>query len=382
MSKEPQHQPIDKHTSDKPPKMIKYFHALIKANASDLHLKAGSVPHIRVKSLIRATQADLLKPEEIAEMAYELMTPKQIDYFEEHGSIDLAYQLKDSDRFRINVFRQRGNISMAIRRVSAEIPNFKALHLPDSIERIAKVQQGLVLISGATGSGKTTTIASMIEYINNTRPCHIVTIEDPIEYIFTDKKAIISQREIGIDVDNFDLALKYLMREDPDIVLIGEMRDVETFQAALQAAETGHLVMGTVHASTAAQTVGRILDLIGPKNRDAFRQSLAHNLQAIICQKLLPSVHKGLDRVPAVEVMIASPMVRQLIEDERDGDLGDAIRASETMGMQSFTKSLLELIEQDYIDPQVAYDVAPNADELKMMLKGISTKHAGLIGRG
>ncbi len=382
MSKEPQHQPIDKNTSDKPPKMIKYFHALIKANASDLHLKPGAVPHIRVKSLIRATQADLLKPEEIAEMAYELMTPKQIDYFEEHGSLDLAYQLKDSDRFRINVFRQRGNISMAIRRVSAEIPDFKALHLPDSIERIAKVQQGLVLISGATGSGKTTTIASMIEYINNTRPCHIVTIEDPIEYIFTDKKAIISQREIGIDVDNFDLALKYLMREDPDIVLIGEMRDVETFQAALQAAETGHLVMGTVHASTAAQTVGRILDLIGPKNRDAFRQSLAHNLQAIICQKLLPSVHKDLDRVPAVEVMVASPMVRQLIEDERDGDLGDAIRASETMGMQSFTKSLLELIEQDYIDPQVAYDVAPNADELKMMLKGISTKHAGLIGRG
>jgi twitching motility protein PilT len=381
------HQPIDKRDEEANDRgkvkmrLQKYFEAMIKQDASDLHLKPNTVPHIRIRAIIRSTQADVLSPAEIATMAHELMTEKQWNFFEEHGNVDVAHELEGSDRFRINIYRQRGNVAIAVRRVSRKIPDFETLHLPPSIETIAQAQQGLVLLSGASGSGKSTTIASMLDYINKTRPCHIVTIEDPIEYLFDDKKAIVSQREIGIDVESFETALRYLMREDPDLVLIGEMRDHETFTAALQAAETGHLVFGTVHASTAGQTVGRILDLIGPENRDVFRQSLAYNLRAIVCQKLLPSIAKGFDRVPAVEILLANPSVHQLIEEQREVELIDLIRASEGAGMQTFTKSLLELIEKEFIDPQVAYDAAPNPDELKMALKGITASRSGLISR-
>ena len=328
-----QRQPIDARdqhveTGDEgAPKLEKYLRALVKAGASDLHLKANAVPHIRVRATVMPTQAGPLAPEEIAEMAYELMNEKQRQFFEEHGNIDVAYELEASDRFRINVYRQRGYVAIAVRRVSREIPDFESLHLPPAVAKIADAQQGLVLLSGGSGTGKSTTIAAMIEHVNKTRPCHIITLEDPIEYLFEDKKAIISQREIGIDVESFETALRYLMREDPDLVLIGEMRDHETFTAALQAAETGHLVYGTAHASTAAQTIGRILDLVGPENRDIFRQALAHNLQAIVCQKLLPSVAEGIDRIPAVEILVMNPTVRQLIEEKRELELTDLISA-------------------------------------------------------
>ncbi len=363
------------------PKLERYFHAMMKANASDLHLKPGAIPHVRIRTAICPTQADPVTASEITEMADQLFSQKQMQFFDEHGNIDVAYELPGSDRFRISAYSQRGQMAMAIRRVSREIPNFETLHLPAILKNISDQQQGLILLSGGSGTGKSTTIAAMIEHINDTRPCHIITIEDPIEYLFVGKKAIISQREIGIDVDNFETALKYLMREDPDVVLIGEMRDKETFTAALQAAETGHLVLGTVHASTASQTVGRILDLIGPENRDIYRQSLANNIRAIICQKLLPSVAKEIDRIPAVEILITNPSVRQLIEEGRELELPEIIKSHEHDGMQTFTTSLLQLIEKDHIDPQVAYDAAPNVDELKMMLKGISSSHSGIIGR-
>jgi len=383
----PVHQPIDKHEqlpeAEQPGelKLQKYFLAMVKADASDLHLKPGSVPHIRVRSVIHPTQAGPLSSQDIAEMAAELMTKEQATFFEQTGCIDVAHELKGSDRFRINIYRQRGKIAMSIRRVLREIPDFKTLNLPSVLEDIAKHQQGLILLSGASGSGKSTTIAAMIEYINRTRPCHIVTVEDPIEYLFDEKKAIISQREIGIDCESFEVALKYLMREDPDVVLIGEMRDHDTFTAALQATETGHLVFGTVHASTAPQTIGRIMDLIGPESRDVVRRALAYNLRAIICQKLLPSVAKGIDRVPATEVLVSNPVVRQLIYEDREDELHELIRASEKEGMQSFTRSLLRLIENDLIDPRLAYEVAPNPEELKMEMKGITASQSGLIGR-
>jgi twitching motility protein PilT len=376
------HQPIDQHDqhSDRhgapAPKLEKYFKAMIKLGGSDLHLKPGAVPHIRVKSMIRPTQTPPLHPDEIEQMANEVMTEKQQQYFRENGNIDVAHELKDSDRFRINIYRQRGNVAIAVRRVSRSIPDFESLCLPKSLEILAREHQGLVLLSGATGSGKSTTIASMLQYINDTRACHIVTIEDPIEYLFEDSKAIVSQREIGIDVQDFQTALKYLMREDPDVVLIGEIRDHETFQAALQASETGHLVFGTVHASTAAQTIGRILDLTSAESRDLVRQSLAFNLKGIVCQKLLPSISDKVDRVPAVEVMIMNPSIRQMLEDGREMEISEIIRSQDNM--QSFTQSLLKLIENEYIDPRVAYEVAPNAEELKMMMKGISAGHSGL----
>ena len=377
-------QPIDplaQHERAKEPRLNKLFRFLVKQEASDLHLKAGAPPHIRIRGDMRATTSPPLTAAEIEEMALEMLSTKQTTHLEEHGSIDVAYELEGSDRFRINIYRQRGQLSLAARRVTRNIPDFTKLNLPPVLSQIADAEQGLVLLAGITGSGKSTTIASMLEYINQRRACHIVTVEDPIEYLYVDKKALINQREIGIDVESFESALKYLMREDPDVVLIGEMRDHETFQAALQASETGHLVFGTVHASTAGQTISRILDLFPEASRDLVRQSLAYNLRAIVCQKLLPCLDENVDRIPSVEIMLASPMVRQLIEEGRDSELIDVIKGSEQEGMQDFTKSLLDLIERDLIDPRVAYAVAPNADELKMRMKGINSGHSGLIGR-
>jgi len=378
-------QPIDEHLTarkaQRPPRLETFFRGLTKAGASDLHLKAGAPPHIRIRTLIRPTKGEAMTSAEIEEMALELMSDKQKAFFQENGSIDLAYEIEGGDRFRINVYRQRGYVAIAVRRVTREIPDFAALHLPPAIQKVADEHQGLVLLSGPTGCGKSTTIAAMIEYINKTRPCHVVTVEDPIEYLYEDKKALVNQREISIDVPNFDSALKYLMREDPDVVLIGEMRDHETFQAALQASETGHLVFGTIHASSAPQTIGRILDLFAPDARDRVRQSLTSNLRAIICQKLLPCIAPGIDRIPAVEIMLTNPSVRQLIEEARESELPDVIRSHEKDGMLTFTTHLLELIESEQLDPKVAYEVAPNVDELKMRMKGISASRSGLLGR-
>jgi len=371
----------DKDTAGNGKTLEKYFRAMIKANASDLHIKAGAPPNVRIQTHIRPTRSDPLSAQEIEAMAVELMSETQRRFFATHGSIDLAHELAGADRFRINIYRQRGNISIAVRRVTREIPDFEHLNLPPVIQEISQESHGLVLVSGATGSGKSTTIAAILEQINKTRPCHIVTIEDPIEYLYEDKKALVNQREIGIDVESFESALKYLMREDPDVILIGEMRDRDTFHAALQASETGHLVFGTVHASSAAQTIGRVLDLFPTDARDLVRQTLAFNLRAIICQTLLPCLAKGIDRVPAVEVLRSNPTVRQLIEEVRESEIPDAIRSHEREGMQTLNRSLLELIQKDYVDPKVAYEAATNPDELKMLMKGISASRAGLMGR-
>ena len=373
--------PLDAGKGAAPPRMEKYFEAMGKHDASDLHIKPGQPPHFRIRSKIRSTRNGALSAEETAAMAYELMTAKHRKTFEDLGSVDVAYEVPDGDRFRTNIFRQRGNIAMSIRRVTREIPSFEEINLPASIEQIAHVHQGLVLLAGPTGCGKSTTIAAMIDSINRARACHIVTIEDPIEYLFEDKKALVSQREIGVDVESFEVALKYLMREDPDVVLIGEMRDRDTFQSALQAAETGHLVFGTVHASSAGQTINRILNLFPSEDRPAYRQTLAANLRAVICQLLMPSVAEGVDRVPAIEILRSNPTVRQLIEEERDSELLDVIRAGQREGMLSFSRSLMDLIENNYIDPKTAYEYAPNVEELKMLMKGIAAGQSGLIGR-
>lgn len=363
-------------------RLEQYFGAMCKAGASDLHFKTGSPPYIRVKSEITAVRGEALSAEEIEDMVCTLMTEQQRARYLELGQIDLAHELPGSDRFRINVYRQRGTPAVAVRRVTKDIPDFEALHLPQVMQTIAQGRQGLVLLSGPTGCGKSTTIAAMLQYINKTRPCHIVTIEDPIEYLYEDSKALINQRALGIDVMSFESALRGLMREDPDVVLIGEMRDRETFQAALQVSETGHLVFGTVHASTASQTIGRILDLFPHESRNLVRQSLAFNLRAIVCQRLLASVADGIDLVPAVEVILTNPSVRQYILEDRDAELPDVIRTHEHDGMRSFTQSLLELIEKDLVDPRVAYEAAPNVDELKMLLKGITPGQGGLVSRG
>ncbi|MCK4626082.1 MAG: PilT/PilU family type 4a pilus ATPase [Phycisphaerae bacterium] len=379
-------QPIDRHADDGKrdsgkPRLHEYFRAMSKEGASDLHLKADAAARLRLGTKIIPVKGKPLSGDEIAAMAEEILDERQRAFFAEIGSIDVAEELEGADRFRINIYRQRGKVSIAVRRVSRLIPSFGELNLPPQIRSIAENISGVVLVAGITGSGKSTTIAAMIEHINQTRPCHVVTIEDPIEYLYTDKKALINQREVGIDVPDFASALKYLMREDPDVVLIGEMRDRETFAAALQAAETGHLVFGTIHSSGAAQTIGRILDLFDADSRDLIRQSLGFNLRAIICQRLLPCLAKGIDRVPAVEILLNNPSARQMIEEKRDAELSEVIRSGEHEGMQDFTASLLELIEKDYVDPKVAYEAAPNPDELKMRLKGISASRTGMRGR-
>lgn len=366
--------PVDDYKERKADeKFIKYLKAVVDLDASDLHLKAGSPARVRVTGRMRPTKGEALTNEQIENMVLPMLNDPQKQYLREHGAVDLAYELEGSDRFRINIFRQRGRLSLAARRVPRIIPEFEDLHLPPIVKQIAEYHQGLVLVSGITGSGKSTTLAAMLEHINRNRSCHIVTIEDPIEFLFDDKKAFINQREIGIDVSSFDDALRFLMREDPDVVLIGEMRDKETFTAALRAAETGHLVFATVHASSTYQTITRILELFTAEERNLARQSLCFNLRAIISLKLMASIGQGIDRIPAAEIMLVTATVRKALEDARDADIADIIRTSQSEGMQDFNSSLLELINKELVDPRVAYDYSTNPDELKMRLKGISS---------
>ncbi len=359
-------------------KIAKYFEAMIKVDASDLHLKSGLPPHMRIHTKIRSLSAPALSNGQITAMVEELMTEQERAFFSEHGNVDLAYELPDSDRFRVNLYLQRGKAAVAVRRVTRDIPDFESLHLPPIIEKIANLRQGLILVSGPTGSGKSTTIASMIEYINQRRRCHILTLEDPIEYLYESKKALINQREIGLDVPDFQSALKYLVREDPDVVQVGDLRDHDTFHATMQVAETGHMVFATVHASGAAQTIGRMLDLFEVESRHRIRQLLCFNLAAIISQRLLLSVAKGVSRVPATEVLVMSPDVRKFISEDRDTELVDAMRSHELEGMHTFATNLCELIETGMVHPEAAYAVAPNPDELRMLVKGISTSRVGL----
>jgi twitching motility protein PilT len=365
--------------SEHEPQLNKYFKAAIKTQASDLHLKVGQPPKLRIYGDLKNTKGEVMNEQRIEDLVFEILSPAQKEFFLDHGTLDFAYEIKHQDRFRINIFRQRGAISLAARRVSSKVPPFESLNLPMVVRNIAETGQGLVLVVGPTGCGKSTTIASMIDHINQIRSCHIVTIEDPIEYLFKDGKSIISQRAIGIDVKDFEEALKYMMRQDPDVVLIGEMRDAETVQAGMRAAETGHLVFATLHSANASQTIQRLLDLFPPNERDLVRQTMGLALKAIISQVLLPCIKENIDRIPAVEILIANTVVRKLITESREADLPTVIKSSLNEGMQDFTYSLCEMIKDGSIDPKDAYLYAPNIEELKMALKGIRTTASGIL---
>ncbi|MDZ7615924.1 MAG: PilT/PilU family type 4a pilus ATPase, partial [Patescibacteria group bacterium] len=282
-------------------------------------------------------------------------------------------------RFRVNVLQQMGRVGLVARRVNNKIPSFKNLYLPEGLENLCKFSQGMILLAGITGSGKSTTIASMLDWINHNYRKHILTLEDPIEFVFTEDKCLINQREIGMDVKDFTIGMKHAVREDPDIILVGEMRDRETFETAIQAAETGHLVFGTIHASTAASTIGRILDLFPEAMHPALRSALAFNMKAIVAQKLLPSIMEGVGRVPTCEIMTFSPTIRKLLLNEQDDKLSDAIRIGKEEGMQDFTMSLKDLVMRDMIDRATAFEVAPNPESLKMALKGIELREPGIL---
>jgi len=374
-------QPItQKLARDKTPAIDKYFKAAIKSQSSDLHLKGGESPRLRSGGHLRQTNVEPLTEEIMEEMVFEILSPSQKEFFMQNGALDFAYDMGGTDRFRVNIFRQRGNISLAARRVSSVIPKFETLHLPPVVNKISEIHQGLVLVTGVTGSGKSTTIASMLDAINKSRACHIITIEDPIEFVYKDQKALVSQREVGIDVTSFDDALRSLMREDPDVVLIGEMRDYTTLSAGLKAAETGHLVFATLHSTDAYQTVTRMLDLTPQIERHMIRQALVGNLRAIVSQRLLPTIRKDIPRVPAVEVLLVNASARKLIAEEREIDLPTVIKSSYADGMVDFTESVRQLVEKEFIDLKIAYAYATNPEELKMALKGIRTGASSILG--
>ena len=364
----------------KEPEVNKLFRAVMKHEGSDLHLKAGLPPMMRHRGVIKKMDLPPLMQEHMEKLLLPIMSEKSKKVFEDDGGADFAHVIgNDECRFRVNILKQRGKWSLVARRVTNKIPTFTDLHLPPSIEKLCHYDQGMVILAGVTGSGKSTTIASMLNYINEHEQVHILTIEDPIEYVFTDKKAVINQREVYIDVVDWHVALKHAVREDPDVILVGEMRDRDTFEAGIHAAETGHLVFGTIHASSAPSTISRILDLFPADLHNAIRQALAFNLKAVVAQKLLRSIVPGVQRVPTNEIMIINPTIRDLILKSEDKKLADAIRIGFLEGMLDFTESLRLLVETNYIDKATALEVAPNPDALKMALKGIKVSAPGIL---
>ena len=360
----------------------KIFRALVKIEGSDLHMKVGQPPMVRTRGELKALNRPPIDSEEMVRLLLPMMDERNLVIFEEEGGADFSHTI-DVDgtrwRFRVNMLKSLGNIGLVARRISNFIPDFRGLFLPDSIESLCHYDQGMVLLAGVTGSGKSTTIGSMLNYINTLYRKHILTLEDPIEFIFTEDKCLINQREVGQDVKDFEIGMKHAVREDPDIILVGELRDEETFMTAIHAAETGHLVFGTIHASSASTTIGRILDLFPEEMHGAIRAAIAFNMKGIVAQKLLKTIRPDVPRVPTCEVMTFSPMIRKLVLEGDDHKLPDAIRIGEEDGMQDFTMSLKGLIDDELIDRPTAFAVAPNKDALKMALKGIDVKAPGIL---
>ncbi|HVX85596.1 MAG TPA: PilT/PilU family type 4a pilus ATPase [Phycisphaerae bacterium] len=348
----------------------KFFKSVVVNDGSDLHLKSEVVPRIRVHGDLVYMKTDPIDPADMDSMIEEMLNPEQLHHFREHGTLDLAYAINKVDRFRVNIFRQRGTTSLVARRINPKIPNYKDLGIPEIFSKVAEVEQGLVILAGITGSGKSTTIAAMLGQINDSKAVHIVTLEDPIEFSYLDNKSIINQREIGLDVDSWEAGIRAMMREDPDVILIGEMRDRNTFQAAITAAETGHLVFSTIHASSAPGTITRILELFPKEQHDNIRQALAANIVCVAFQKLVPGIKRK--RVPVVEVMLNSPSVRKYILEEREAELASIIRKEKGTGSIDFNEMLAEYVLSEQITSKEALLASPNPDELRMRMKGIS----------
>ena len=360
----------------------KLFRALVKLEGSDLHLKVGRPPIVRKDGALKELSRGPINREEMVRLLFPMMDKRNRGIFEAEGGADFAHIVNvdgEDWRFRVNMLTQLGNIGLVARRVNNFIPDFEGLNLPPIIESLCKFDQGMILLAGVTGSGKSTTIASMLNWINKRETKHILTLEDPIEFVYKEEKCLINQREIGMDVKDFSIAMKHAVREDPDIILVGELRDEETFMTAIHAAETGHLVFGTIHASSAATTIGRILDLFPEDMHGAIRSAIAFNMKGIVAQKLLPSIKDGVGRVPTVEVMTFNPTVRKLVLEGTDEKLPDAIRIGSEEGMQDFIMSLKELIDDELISRETAFRVAPNREALKMAIKGINVSQPGIL---
>ena len=345
----------------------------IENKASDLHLKVGNHPYIRIDGQLQGlTDISRVTPEEMLSMAFSMMTNRQKQKFKETAELDMAYGVAGLGRFRVNVFQQRGNVGMVVRVIPTKVKTIEELTLPRVVEKICEEQRGLILVTGTTGSGKSTTLAAMIDRINSQRPDHIITIEDPIEFLHRDKKGFVNQREVEVDTSSFSTALRAALRQDPDVILVGEMRDLETIGTALLAAETGHLVLSTLHTLDATETIQRIIAVFPPPEQKQIRLQLASTLKAVVSQRLVRK-SDGVGRVPATEIMIATGYIRDcIINPDKTRLIRDAIAAGTSQyGMQTFDQSLYDLFTRNLITYEEAMGRASNPDELKLRMQGI-----------
>jgi len=340
-----------------------------EVKASDVFFKAGTVPHRRVKGVIEPVpDAQELSAEDTSQLAQSLMNEHDWAKFQEYHEKDIGLTLEGIARLRINIFQEEGDIGLVMRLIPLEVPTIDSLDLPQILKEISMRPQGLVLVTGPTGCGKSTTLATMLQHINDNRRAHVVTIEDPIEYVYTNNHCIFTQRAVGIDTDSFQDALKYVMRQSPDIILIGEMRDVETFNVAMQAAETGHLVFSTVHTKSAAETVERIIHMFPPDLRQQICMRLSDSMVATLAQELVPREDVA-GRTAAIEIMMVTPTIQQYIEDGATSDIENAIFEGSHWGMQTMNQSLLHFYEQGIISAETAQFYAGNATEMRQMLR-------------
>jgi twitching motility protein PilT len=360
----------------------KLFKAMIEIGGSDLHLQVGKPAILRVRGTLRPLDMPPIDEEQMKELCLPMLDERNKEIFFSTGGADYAHVVEhkgENWRFRVNLFIQTGKMGMVSRKVERSIPNFEGLFLPPIMQDLCVYDQGMVLLAGVTGSGKSTTIASMLDWINHNHIKHILTIEDPVEFVYTADKCLINQRELGCDVVDFHVAMKHAVRQDPDIMLVGEMRDRETFETAMHAAETGHLVYGTIHASSAPSTIGRILDLFPQSMHNALRSSMGFNMKAIVAQKLLATIVDKPKRVPICEIMLFNGTIRKLILENEDEKLPAAIRIGKAEGMQQFNDSLFHFLKKEFISRADAFEISPNSEELKMMLKGIDVKGPGIL---
>jgi twitching motility protein PilT len=351
----------------------------VDLEASDIHLKVGRPPAVRRDGEIVTLEVPPLTDDDLDAILRTVTAaaPKRYDVFQETGDLDIAYTYGSLPRFRVNAFRQRGAVSFALRVIPTNVPTFEALGLPEGVGRLAEEHRGLILVTGATGSGKTTTLASIIDYINRTRRSHIVTVEDPIEIMHGDHLSIVNQREVGLDTESFGQALRRALRQDPDTILIGELRDAETAQTALQAAESGHLVFSTLHTIDAAETVGRMIEFFPPAKQQQIRSILAGVLRGVISQRLLPRTGGG--RVAAVELMITNARIADLIRENKPEEITDAIAEGEFSKMQTFAKALIEHVLSGDVDREVAANASTNRHDFMVALEYAEKAHAAGI---
>jgi twitching motility protein PilT len=364
-------------------KNIQQLLAVMKTHgASDLHLKAGLPPTLRVKGHLKLVTMPAMSGADIEAILNPIIPAERRAHFDEHGSVDFATELPDGDRFRCNVFRASGKMGAAIRRVNPVIPTYAELHLPPILEKtVSQTFEGILIVCGVTGSGKSTTIARMIEQINETRSENIVTLEDPIEYQFKPKKSIISQREMGVDLIDFAEGLRSVVRQDPDVIFIGELRDLVTMRAAIQSAETGHLVFASMHSADTTQAFARLLEFFPENERSFVRTAVSNTLRAIFAQRLLPGAREDAPLIPATEALINTPSLKELVRKEQENEIPDLIAGSENEGMHSFTSSLAQLVEEDWVFMDTAMQYAPNAEALASRLRGIKASGQTMVQR-